>query len=78
MLCSQNAVSECRFGLAFGTSGTGKMVLGGVDQTLIKGSMSTGSAQQQWFVNGNVAVNGKVVASGASILLDSGTANVIG
>ena len=77
-LCNANAVSSCRFGLAFGTSGNGKQVLGALDSTLYTGSMTTVDIESQWTVTGNSAVNGQTLQSNQNFILDSGTANVIG
>jgi len=77
-LCDAGHVKECRFGLAFKTDGTGKMVLGEADNKLYKGKLSVAPIIEEWFLTGDVALNGKVIAPDALIELDSGTANIIG
>ena len=78
-LCNQKSVAACRFGLAFGTGGTGEQVLGSVDTSLFTGSMSTApTGGQQWVVDGDITVGGKVIQQDAQIVLDSGTANIVG
>ena len=81
-LCAQGVVADCRFGLAFGTDGTGEQILGALDSGLFEGSnLTTVKAQDQWVVTADVYVGGeagKRVASRQDVVLDSGTANVIG
>ena len=77
-LCNQGQVKECRFGLAYGTSGKGSQILGGVDQQLIEGKLSTAPLEQdsEWLLKGSVTINGTAVEKSQNIILDSGTANV--
>lgn len=76
-LCDQGAVRSCRFGLAFGTDGTGTQVLGGLDRTLYQGELATAGSNVNWMLRGSVAINNTtVVQQNVPILLDSGTANV--
>lgn len=77
-LCESGAVPACRFGLAFGTNGTGEQVLGAVDSSLFDGSLSVAPTLSQWEINGDIAVGGKVFASNVQIVMDSGTANIVG
>jgi pepsin A len=77
-LCAENAVKECRFGLALKQDGTGKMVLGEADKNLYKGELSVAPIIEEWFLTGDVALNSQVIAPNAFIELDSGTANIIG
>ena len=77
-LCDEGHVAECRFGLALKTDGTGKMILGEADKSLYNGELSVAPVLEEWFLKGDVAVNGKVIAADALMLLDSGTANIIG
>lgn len=77
-LCAEGHVKECRFGLALKTNGTGKMVLGEADKNLYKGELSVAPIIEEWFLSGDVAFNGQVIAPNAFIELDSGTANIIG
>jgi hypothetical protein len=83
-LCDQGVVDECRFGIAYGTSGSGKHILGGVDHSLFEGELSHTEPNLDF---GPVFYNGSIVYKTASetktiedqvILLDSGTANVVG
>ena len=76
-ICNSGEVAECRFGLAFKTTGSGKQILGGVENDLFKGKLSTfPSPTQQWVAPGNVTADGTVLLKDADILLDSGTAGV--
>lgn len=76
-LCNAGAVSACRFGLAYGTSGRGQQILGALDSTLYSGSLTSVRYSQQWAVTGNTAVSGTTLQSGQSFIMDSGTANIV-
>lgn len=76
-LCNQGAVRECRFGLAFQTSGKGTQVLGGLDHALVSGELSRANSNADWDTTGSVAINGTtLLLQNETFLLDSGTANV--
>ncbi|KAK6207694.1 hypothetical protein QIS74_12775 [Colletotrichum tabaci] len=77
-LCDQGTVKECRFGLAFKGDGTGVQVLGEVDETLFSGSLAKATIKDEWLVQGDVRVGEQVVVKDQKILMDSGTANVVG
>lgn len=77
-LCNNKAVPACQFGLAFKTDGTGTQVLGEVDKSLFNGSLTTVPVSSPWTVRGDIVVGNTVIAKNQNILLDSGTANVIG
>ena len=77
-LCNQSQVEECRFGLAFGTSGEGKQILGGVDHSLFKGDLTSVplSLDEQWYIPGALTANGKTIFENQTMFTDSGTINV--
>ena len=85
-LCDQGVVEECRFGLAYGTSGKGKQILGGVDHSLFDGPLHKSPVNLA--VGTTVAIQGDLVyfdkngdhkrVADQSIVFDSGTSNVIG
>jgi Eukaryotic aspartyl protease len=77
-LCSQSIVSECRFGLALTDTGSGVLALGELDTSLYSGELSVAPIIQQWALTGDLAINGKIVASDILIELDSGTATIVG
>ena len=77
-LCNQNAVSACRFGLALGTDNTGSQYLGELDSSQFAGALTTAPILDQWELPGDVSVAGKTITTNQTIILDSGTANVIG
>ncbi|TID02439.1 Lysosomal aspartic protease [Colletotrichum higginsianum] len=77
-LCDQGTVKECRFGLAFKGDGTGVQVLGEVDETLFSGSLAKATIKGEWLVGGDVRVGEQLVVKNKTMLLDSGTANVVG
>lgn len=77
-LCDQGTVKECRFGLAFKGDGTGVQVLGEVDEALFSGSLAKATIKGEWLVQGDVRVGEHLVVKDQKILMDSGTANVVG
>jgi pepsin A len=77
-LCAEGGVKECRFGIAVGTKGKGKMILGGVDRGLFKGDITVAPILQEWYLFGDVIVNNNIVSQNALILLDSGSSTLIG
>ena len=77
-LCDQKVVAACRFGLALTDSGSGTLTLGELDTSLYTGDLSVAPIIQQWALTGDLAINGKIVASDVLIELDSGTATVVG
>lgn len=54
------------------------MVLGEADSKLYKGELSVAPIIEEWFLNGDITVNGQIIAQQQLIELDSGTANIIG
>ena len=80
-LCSAQQVDECRFGLAFGTDGTGTQYYGGVE-TSVQDKLVTVPIDGLWSFSGDLVVGGasgaKVVQSDVSIQLDSGTGTILG
>ncbi len=79
-LCSAQQVSECRFGLAFGTDGTGTQYYGGVEDGF-KDKLVTVPIDGIWSFSADLVVGGSnatVVQSGVSIQLDSGTGTILG
>lgn len=77
-LCNAGTVSPCRFGLAFKTDNTGTQYFGSLPTDVYNGSLSTAPIIDEWGLEGDVVVNGKVVQSSATILTDSGTTVVFG
>ncbi|OLN85417.1 Gastricsin [Colletotrichum chlorophyti] len=77
-LCEQGTVRECRFGLALKSDGTGVQLLGQVDETLASGPFAKATIKTEWAVRGDVRVRGQAVAQNQVLILDSGTANVVG
>lgn len=77
-LCNQGVLEECRFGLAYGTNNVGQQILGGVDHSLFSGSLSVAPISDEWNLNGDLTINGKVFASQVTVYSDSGTANIVG
>lgn len=71
-------MSACRFALAFKTDGTGEQILGELDSSLFNGSLATAPSSDEWYAQGDIVVGGTVIAKNQQILLDSGTANVVG
>ena len=57
-LCDQGAVKECRFGIAYGTEGRGKQILGGVDSELYHGELAFSPINTTY---STVSANGTVV-----------------
>ncbi|KAF2484716.1 aspartic peptidase domain-containing protein [Neohortaea acidophila] len=84
-LARHNLISEHRFGLAFGTSGKGQIVIGQVDTNLIDGPFTTvervavnGSYEGSYTVLGDFTVNGTIFAKDQVIIMDVGTDNIQG
>ncbi|KAK5172235.1 uncharacterized protein LTR77_003873 [Saxophila tyrrhenica] len=83
-LCDQGAVKACRFGLAYGTEGRGKQILGGVDKSLFKGDLSFSPINPIFSpveADGNVVYsneNGSGKIKNQYFIFDSGTANIVG
>lgn len=78
--CKQKQVDQCRFGMAFGTSGTGKAVFGGLDNALFNGQLKNthlvSGKYNEWVIPGAVALNGTVVEKNITYTFDTGTPNV--
>ncbi|PVI07960.1 acid protease [Periconia macrospinosa] len=77
-LCTEKAVPECRYGLAFNTNKTGVQYLGGVENSVFKGDLVTTPLEVQWVTWGDVAVNGEIIARDTRMLTDMGTAVIWG
>lgn len=79
-LCNRNIVPECRFGLALGTNGKGKQVVGGFDSSLFHGTPVTTPLYHrfEWVIDGGLdpALGVKQTQLQQHILLDVGTSNV--
>ena len=77
-LCNQQQVTQCRFGLALTSNGTGTQILGELDSSLYSGNLTVVPVLEEWVVSGDLAINGTVVARDLVVELDSGTATVVG
>lgn len=79
-LCEQNLVSECRFGLQLDSNGTGSLTLGGVADGIPGGEKNLTKVPiiEEWFIAGDLAVNGKIVQSDLVIEMDSGSSGIVG
>ncbi|OAA39507.1 aspartyl protease [Beauveria brongniartii RCEF 3172] len=77
-LCASNALSECRFGLALRTDGTGQLHYGTVVKEEFVDELTTVDLTGYWSVNGGVTVNGKVIADNLNLVTDSGTTVIFG
>lgn len=82
-LCGTKAISDCRFGLAFGTSGVGQIAIGTLASNLINGSLvelKRYRAQQPtaYTVLGDVTVDGEIIEKDQVIIMDVGTDNIQG
>ena len=77
-LCNQQQVTQCRFGLALTSNGTGTQILGELDSSLYSGDLTVVPVLEEWVVSGDLAINGTVVARDLVVELDSGTATVVG
>ena len=77
-LCKESLVEECRFGLAFDTSGTGKEILGGIETDMIEGEMTVVETEghTQWSGTGTVTAKGSPIFENATVIFDTGTAGV--
>ena len=72
-LYQQGQIEELRFGLALGSSGQGKQILGGVDDSLFEGNLTRVPIQYQWAIGGAaVTAGGSVVDDKQFLLFDSG------
>ncbi|TVY71282.1 Aspartic protease, partial [Lachnellula suecica] len=79
-LCDQNLISECRFGLALEGDGTGTLTFGAIGNALQGGEQSLTRVPiiEEWFVGGDLAVNGSVIQRDLVVEFDSGTSGIIG
>ena len=77
-LCSQKKVSSCRFGLAFGTDGTGTQTLGAVDPAYANSLSTVPLSGGEWAISGSIIANATTVTRNADIGTDSGTSVVYG
>lgn len=73
-LYAQGQIDELRFGTAFGTAGTGTMVLGGVDHSLFEGDLvyQRVNGGEWMFGNMSVTANGSAVLEKQEVWLDTG------
>lgn len=78
-LYRQGQIDEPRFGLALGTNGTGKFVLGGVDHSLFDGDLThTHVTGGEWMVGAYVTSKGSKLGENQTLWLDSGGPSVSG
>lgn len=77
-LCEDGDLSECRFGLALNSDKTGSLVIGELESSLYKNDLSVVSSSESWTVNADIYINGSVSTSDTQVLLDSGTATIVG
>jgi hypothetical protein len=83
-LCNQGVVNECRFGLAFGISGMGKQILGGVDKTLFTSELSEApfESKKSNLVHGSIVYQNskeeQATLKDQFFVFDSGTSNIVG
>lgn len=78
-LCDQGQVHQCRFGLAFGTEGKGRQILGGADRSLFDGELvHPARAPYDLHYVDAVVDDSKGVVFNRSVTFDSGTDNVSG
>lgn len=73
-LYAQGQIDELRFGVAFGTAGTGTIVLGGVDHSLFEGELvyQPVNGGEWMFGNMSVTTNGSTVIEKQEVWLDTG------
>lgn len=75
-LCKRGTIEECRYGLAFGTAGTGNMIVGTLDDSLFEGNLTKIPVTNNGWP-ANVVVNGtKTIIPRREMTFDCGTANV--
>ncbi|TBU23043.1 acid protease [Dichomitus squalens] len=85
-ICDQENISPCEFGLALKTDGTGSLIFGPIDESKIKGNLTTQKTlafDAWWVVNTTEAdspffVVGDQVVTHIQPIFDNGTPNVIG
>ena len=77
-LCNAGELTACRFGLALNTDATGTLYYGEVATAEFSGALATAPISEQWTVQGDIAYDGKVVRSDATIITDSGTTVIFG
>ncbi|KAM3512508.1 hypothetical protein MY11210_003851 [Beauveria gryllotalpidicola] len=77
-LCASNALSECRFGLALRTDGTGQLHYGTVVKEEFVGELTTLNRTGYWSVKGGVTVDGNIIADNLNLATDSGTTVIFG
>ena len=82
-LCDQLSVQECRFGLALWDNGIGTQILGGVDNSRFAGLLSVApvpyfDSTKAWVLSSDVVIDGDINFQNVTVLMDSGTTNVIG
>jgi pepsin A len=77
-LCRDGDLSECRFGLALNSNKTGSLILGEVEPSLYENKLSVVPSSESWTVNADIYVDGSISNSDTSVVMDSGTATIVG
>ncbi|PQE24537.1 aspartyl protease protein [Rutstroemia sp. NJR-2017a WRK4] len=80
-LCAQDLIPECRFGLALQTDATGSLTFGELDSDLVPGgdaALTKVPLVMEWFVYGDVVLDGEYVFRDALLEFDSGTTGIVG
>lgn len=80
-LFNEGKVSQNRFGLAWGTSGTGTTVVGKLESSLIDGglvNLPRISGFDAYTVIGDVTLDNKIVLENQTMIMDCGTDNIQG
>ena len=77
-LCIFGPLDQCRFGISLTTSGTGNLLVGGVEQNTIQGHLIYAGLEAglNWAVQGSVIVNGSVNFTNQVLVVDSANPNV--
>lgn len=77
-LCREGDLSECRFGLALNSNKTGSLVFGELESSIYKNDLVVVSSTESWTVKADIYVDGALYSSDIPVLLDSGTATIVG
>lgn len=77
-LCDQGQIEECRFGIALGSEGKGKQIIGALANSLYQGDLITTSILFEWFFYADIALGGRIIKQNVPVELDTGTATIIG
>ncbi|KAK5168945.1 uncharacterized protein LTR77_006254 [Saxophila tyrrhenica] len=76
-LCKNKAISQCKLGLLFGTSGKGQTVLGKRATHHLKNPLTTvPDLENTYIVRGDITLNNHIVLRSQYLILDSGTDNI--